>query len=123
MSKPGLESEHAFDDWLQDRACVHSDGVLLHHFIANISLAAFIRDELELKEESFPILLNKVVYNGTHCGDFISPEDFPVLRAELVRLETFVSSHKETAEDIDGFRKQMIELLDAAEAVSKPITF
>ena len=118
-----LESKLAFDQWLHHRACVHTSGVLLHHRIGNLALVASIRGELERKEELFPLLLKKVLYSGTHCGDFISAEDFPVLRAELERLETFISSDKETAEYVAGFRTQMIELLEAAEAVSKPIKF
>ena len=118
-----LESELAFDQWLQHRACVHTSGVLLHHRISNLALVASLRSELEREEELYPFLLKKVLYNGTHCGDFISHEDFPVLRAELIRLETFISSDKETAEYVAGFRTQMIELLEAAQAVSKPISF
>lgn len=118
-----LDSAMAFDQWLLHRACVHANGVLLHHRIGNLALVASIRSELESKEELFPLLLDKVVYSGTHCGDFISPEDFPVLKAELERLKTFISSDNETAEYVAGFRTQMIELLEAAEAVSKPISF
>lgn len=118
-----LESAMAFDQWLLHRACVHANGVLMHYRIGNIALVGSIRGELEREARLFPFLLDKVVYSGTHCGDFISPEDFPVLRAELVRLKTFISSDKETAEYVAGFRTQMIALLEAAEAVSKPISF
>src|SRR5688500_14890311 len=74
-----LEQTMAFDRWLRNDACSHRNGILFHHYLGNISLVAFIRNELA-RDDQFPILLKKVVYSGTHAGDWLNFET--VLRLE-----------------------------------------
>jgi len=118
-----LDIQLAFDQWLYCRACDHANGILVHHRIGNIALVGLLREELKLKKELFPYLLSKILYNGIHGGDFLPIQDFSILRAELDQLTTFSCSSKRNAECVDWFRTQMVELLEAAESVSKPISF
>src|SRR5438874_462618 len=66
-----LEVGLAFDRWDAD-ACEHEDGTLLHHWLGNIAGISLIRDTLSQFPERFSLILSKVVYNGTHCGDYLS---------------------------------------------------
>jgi hypothetical protein len=71
----------------------------------------------------FSILLAKVLYSGAHSGDFLSLEDVRTARSELERFDNFVCSSEEHQPDVESFRRQMIEVTDAALRVAKPISF
>lgn len=118
-----LGTLQAFDQWLWHRACEHPSGVLLHHRIGNIAQVALLRDELQRHQTAFPILLNKVVYNGIHAGDYLTLADVEDVAVELGRLSRFVCSTKRNQEYIDWFYQQMIGLVEAARSVGKPISF
>ncbi len=118
-----LEKLLAFDQWLLHRACEHPNGVLLHHHIGNLAQVGLLRSELGREVEAFSILLSKVLYSGTHTGDYLLPEDLSNVQAELDRLDKFVSSSERNQEDVDSFRLQMLELVGAALRVGKPISF
>src|SRR5437773_8809051 len=60
----------AFDQWLQNHACEHESGIFIHHRIGNIALVGLLREELRRESNKFPILLEKVLYNGVHAGDY-----------------------------------------------------
>jgi hypothetical protein len=113
----------AFDQWLLHRACDHPRGILLHHWIGNLAQVELLRSELEREVAAFPVLLGKVVYSGTHAGDYLCLEDLPGVRAELEELDRFVCSSERNQEYVDQFRGQMIGLVDAAQRVAKPISF
>ena len=118
-----LDSLLSFDEWIGHRACEHPNGILLHHRIGNLAQVGLLRSELERDEEKFPILLTKVVYSGTHAGDYLTLKDIEALAIELNRLGSFVCSSPRNQEYIDWFRQQMLELVDAASRVTKPIAF
>lgn len=111
-----------FDEWRYS-ACEHPNGVLLHHRLGNISLIGLLRSELQREASRFPILLGRVVYSGTHGGDYIPFEMVPKLQAELDGLNTFKCSEKESEVYIFEFRRQMLELVAASLSVQKPIVF
>src|SRR5689334_5841904 len=58
-----LDELMAFDDW-NFRACEHESGVLVHHHLGNISRVGLLRETLSQESESFPIILNKIIYSG-----------------------------------------------------------
>jgi hypothetical protein len=113
----------SFDQWLCDRACIHKDGILLTHRIGNIDLVGKIRMELSIHAEKFPILLSKVVYSGTHAGDFLPNDKVVGLEMELRVLGKALPISGDVKEYIKFFRSQMSELVKAAQSVSKPIAF
>jgi hypothetical protein len=67
-----LEQLMAFDEWLLNRACEHRNGILLHYRLGNLNLTGALREELGRDRESFPVLLNSVLYSGTHAGDYLN---------------------------------------------------
>ena len=118
-----LDTLLTFDEWRSHRACDHPSGILLHHRIGNLAQVALIRSELGRDEKIFPILISKVVHSDTHAGGHLTLDDIAALEVELDRLDSFVCSAQPNQEYIDLFRQQMIELVDTAKRVSKPISF
>jgi hypothetical protein len=66
------------------------------------------------------ILLNKVLYSGSHSGDHVDIADFPRLREELSLL-----AKSRLSEDpyVPTFLSKMQDLLDTAEHERNPIVF
>jgi hypothetical protein len=118
-----LEQTMLFDRWLLESACEHRNGRLLLHYLGNMSLIAFVRDQLQRQAERFPILLEKVVYNGIHGGDWLAFEEVLQLEREVLQLDTFVVDDSTEQHWIDEFRDKLVELIDAAKSVRKPISF
>lgn len=113
----------AFDQWRWHRACEHPSGVLLHHRIGNLAQVGLLRAELERDAMAFPILLTKVLYSGTHGGDYLTIDDITRVKVELGRLACFVCSDHRKQEFIDWFCRQMNDLVKASTSVGKPISF
>lgn len=111
-----------FDRWRKN-ACEHADGVLFSCSIGNIALVALLRRELEQQVEKFPLLLEKVVYDGVHAGDFLTVGETLILDDELEILKEFQASDDYSQKFIDEFHEQMLELVKAALLVGKPILF
>ena len=118
-----LESLLAFDQWLLNHACEHENGVLLHHWIGNIDLVGLLREELEHEALRFHILLERVLFSGTHTGDYLSLEQVSGLQGELSEMNQFVCSDEKNRHYLERFRLQMAELSEAALSVGKPISF
>ncbi|MCU0786152.1 MAG: hypothetical protein MUF81_19310 [Verrucomicrobia bacterium] len=118
-----LEADLAFDQWREQSACEHAGGVLLHHYLGNISLIGSLRSELQREAERFPLLLTRVLYSGTHAGDYLALDIIPALQRELESLAVFRCSTQEAAGFIAEFRAQMSSLAATALSVGKPITF
>jgi hypothetical protein len=118
----GLEEDLAFDRW-NVTACSHEDGVLLHHWLGNMSAVGLIRATLADLQETFPLILSKVVHSGTHCGDHLPTGSLPQLAVEVQALSSVRPAKPLAAEWLRDFEKKMTELLAAANSVGKPISF
>ena len=129
-------------------ACAHTDRIFVKHHLGNIGLISLLRFELKREPSQFPILLEKVVYSGSHCGDWLSLETVKEMQVELERLRNFRTigtkaqtgliaallqdfgiikgsyvSAEGSARFLNKFREQMIELSEAALSIGKPIAF
>src|SRR5262245_41867477 len=85
-----LNTLQAFDQWLWHRACSHPSGIFLHHRIGNLAQVGLLRNELRREAAAFPILLTKVLYSGTHAGDYLTLNDVSDVKVELELLGSFV---------------------------------
>jgi hypothetical protein len=119
----GISANRAFDQWQAYSACRHERGILLHHRLGNIWHVALLRSELEREADRFPILLTKVVYSGTHGGDYLPVETLSAVQRELESLANFKCSTQEADEFMTNFRQQMSALAATARSVAKPIAF
>lgn len=118
-----LEVQLAFDQWLMNRACAHENGVLVHHRIGNIALVAALREELTRCPHAFPVILNAILYNGIHAGDFIDYPTLVVLRPEIEALANVHCAERHLEHFMREFESQMRALLECALLVRKPIAF
>jgi hypothetical protein len=105
------------DKWYRD-SCPHS-GYLVQKRLGNIASVAYVRGFLEDNSpNSFPILLARVVYSGTHCGDCVAASDAPQLLTEARKLQGLSNDPA-----ILQFMNDVIELAEASMATGNPITF
>jgi class 3 adenylate cyclase len=118
-NEPYLKEEGTVehDRWLEE-SCPHH-GTLIDKHIGNIALVAFLRDEVEkIGKSTFPIVLGRVLYSGTHCEDAIPAGDVAALSRELKSLE----GHQLTRE-LGEFVADTKELCEASLATGNPIVF
>ncbi len=117
------EAALVFDAWCYKEACDHENGVLLHRRLGNISLVGLLREELGHQAKAFPALLSKVLYSGTHCGDWLTAEEVRTVQMELGQLKKHCCESARAQELVDAFRQQMEELVACSLQVGKPIVF
>jgi hypothetical protein len=137
----------AFENWRWSKACEHPQMKLVNHRLGNMGLVALLRNELSRAGGRFPLLLNKVLYNGIHCGDFLEVGVLPTLQDEVETIGSHSVDKSDATQLIQKiwpgfgkwsrwqlpselrsmylgyFQKQMIELISAAMTVHKPICF
>jgi hypothetical protein len=93
-------------------------------FLGNITrvgnLRSFLRALQGKPGPRFPILLEKVLYDGTHTGDWIPVKESPAL---LKEVETVLHSKDILADSEKEFFENMKELCEASIATGNPIMF
>ncbi len=105
------------DKWYRD-SCPHS-GCLVEKRIGNMASVAYVRGFLENHSpNSFPLLLERVVYSGSHSGDWVAASDVPQLLTETQRLQGLTSDPL-----ILQFTNDVVELAEASIATGNPIVF
>jgi hypothetical protein len=110
-------------NWIHSRACEHPDGELIRERIGNIAQVALLRAELQRQAASFPLILGKVIYSGSHGGDFLDLHTVKEMRGEIAHLAGFHSPNKKREPYLREFERQILELCEAALRVGKPIAF
>jgi hypothetical protein len=119
---PSEEEWDAHDQWLAD-SCEHQ-GYLLSLFLGNITrvknLRGFLRGLQGSPGPKFPMLLEKVLYDGTHTGDWISSEESGKL---LKEVETVLHSSDILADSEKEFFDNMKQLCEASVATKNPLMF
>jgi len=112
--------EFGFYKWLAT-ACEHGPwGKLVSHRLGNIALIGFLRELLAREPERVPILLKKVLYDGTHGGDFLSPADVGLVAIEVDRLKDVHAIQNGEEDLVRHFEDQLVH---ASQSVGKPIAF
>src|SRR5262245_31809123 len=119
----GLKVQIDFDVWQYSQACDHKGGYLVAKYLGNIALVAFLREELGRSRERFPIILSRVVHNGTHSGDYIAAAEVSQLATEIEALIDVHCPDPENEKLVREFEIQMQDLVSAAVRVGKPIVF
>ena len=119
---PSEEEWEAHDRWVQE-SCEH-EGYLVSESLGNITRAQHLREFLRgLQGEpgpKFKILLKKVVYDGTHTGDWIAIKKSPAL---LKEVNTVLQSSDILADSEKEFFNNMKLLCEASIATGTPIMF
>jgi hypothetical protein len=117
-----LDEQMAFDAW-NSTACEHEDGLLLHHRLGNIALIALLRMLLNPHADRLPVIVKKIIYSGTHAGDFLSLEAVEQLALEIEFLAGVHDEDRRNEKFIRHFERQLRELVDCSRKVGKPIVF
>jgi hypothetical protein len=105
------------DKWYRD-SCSHS-GYLVEKRLGNMATVAYVRGFLEDNSpNSYPLLLERVVYSGIHTADLIAASDVAPLLIEVRKLQGLTSDPV-----ILQFTNDMIELAEASMATGNPIVF
>jgi hypothetical protein len=112
----------AHEEWVQE-SCEHQ-GFLASEFLGNITRVKNVRDFLKGLQGSpgpkFPILLKKVVYDGTHTGDWLPAKQTPGLIKEV---DLVLGSKDILTEGEREFFESMKRLCEASLATGNPIVF
>jgi hypothetical protein len=126
--EPSLSGDVSEKDWERhDRwlgeSCEHN-GFVVGESLGNITLANHLRDFLRGLQGDpaprFPILLKKVVYDGTHTGDWIGSKEAVRL---LQEVDTVLHSSDILSESEKSFFTSMKRLCVASIATGNPIVF
>ncbi|MBV9471086.1 MAG: hypothetical protein JOZ57_17755 [Abitibacteriaceae bacterium] len=115
--------------WMASDACPHPGRMLLHYFMGNSALVAFMRDMVgqfaDDPPTAYPVLWQQVIYSGSHCGDWLEVPAVRQLEAELARLREQDLSGVE-AKDAEYFRRFLHKLKHLSQvslATQRPIVF
>ena len=108
--------------WVQE-ACEH-EGFLVSEFLGNITrirnVREFVRGLQGNPGPKFPLLLKKVVYDGTHTGDWVPAKQTPEL---LNEVDLVLQSSDILTEGEREFFEAMKRLCKASLATGNPIGF
>ena len=117
-----LEDQLAFDQW-NTSACDHEDGIRMSERIGNISLVATLRTLLEAEAHPLPVLLENVLYRGSHCGDWLTIQQVKALEQEL-NIASLIRC-PDPVEDpyLQNFIQTLQRLLSCSLKLHKPIAF
>jgi hypothetical protein len=119
---PSEDEWEAHDHWLGE-SCEH-EGYLVSEALGNITrvgnLRSFLRHLQGKPGPRFPMLLTKVLYDGTHTGDWISSEHAEKL---LKEVNTVLHSSDILADSEKEFFSSMKRLCEASITTGNPIMF
>ena len=117
------------DDWMNRPPCRHEQMILAGCSVGTAGFVSGLRDALSAGATArlCPTLLKKVLFSGTHCGDYLTVRDVRRLADELDRIRQLNPAALAVA---PRDRRQMIASLErlgrlaaAALKVRKPIAF
>src|SRR5438105_8441462 len=119
---PSEDELEAHDRWCAE-SCEHG-GYLLSLPLGNITRVGHLRTFLHGLEGNpglrFPILLNKVIYDGTHAGDWIASD---MAAAVVKEVDTVLHSRDSLASSQMEFIENMQRLCEASVETGNPIMF
>ncbi len=84
--------------------------------IGNIAHVGGLRKELADLPNDYPLLSERVLHSGSHCGDEIEADEVEALQAELQRLPA-------GSADLNQFRAELLGLCEVALKHGRAITF
>lgn len=99
----------------RDDDCEHE---LAHVFLGNISAVADVREEASHLLASDSLLLTRVVYDGTHTGDSLEPDELPDLLAEI----SVVEQQRPSPHTLEFLRK-LRQIAQVAQQHGRPLMF
>jgi hypothetical protein len=111
-----------FDAW-REHACRHEQGMIAGDWLGNAGFIEWLHGAFWPIRKLFPVLVGKVIYSGTHCGDHLTLRDVNRLAVELDRLKSYRISDKSLDKDLQRLRQKLQKLVRVALKIKKPIAF
>lgn len=121
-SNNNIGENMAFIAWDLE-ACEHEQGILLHHRLGNIAMIGLLRQVLKPHADRLPVIVNKIIYNGVHAGDFLTLDFVEQLGTEVEFLGQIHNKNSDDEKLLRHFELQLRELVECARKVGKPIVF
>ena len=87
--------------------------------LGNIALIFYLFEAISKKTPNARILLTKVLYSGSHCGDWLTTEEARQVKRELDEVSQTINGDMEVEAFISRFRG----IVDVALQNDRPITF
>lgn len=116
----------AHDRWESLGPCQHRQFWLIERWLGDISLIGSIRDLISHLSsdpaQEYPVLWSKVIYDGSHSGDFVPSNAVPQLSDEVDRLKR-IEKHQVDKTALLELLRKLEELVQASGSVHKPISF
>jgi hypothetical protein len=120
----------AHDAWMALPPCKHEGMMVDGCSLGNATGVGVIYEALssaKMPRTEFPILLNKVYYSGTHCGDFLTKAQVRRLDVELKQLRklklTDLGIATSDVKWVTEIIVSLARLVKVAQKVGKPIAF
>ena len=118
--------EDLHDQWEAQNPCSHEHFHLVEHWLGNVASIGEIRQRLEqfCKNPSieYPMVTSKVIYSGSHSGDFLGTEEVVQLKDEIARLRD-IEDISSDGTQWASFLAKLEDLISGALSVRKPISF
>jgi hypothetical protein len=95
-----------------------------HRRLGNIALISALHDEVNKLLAGFSsesLILSKVLYDGTHCGDIIPRDQIDTLQREINLVRGIAGTG--ASPELQEFLSDMEELASASERHGNPIVF
>jgi hypothetical protein len=89
------------------------------HRLGNISEISTLREEAVRLVGPESVILQKILYSGTHCGDFILVDSIPILQVEIDLIRRAMKQ----SEQLRQFANSLEELVRTARNEGNPIVF
>ncbi|HEY1800307.1 MAG TPA: hypothetical protein VGG46_05165 [Terriglobales bacterium] len=112
--------EYFFEDVELDRKYPHEAFKAISRRLGNIAAIAELREELAGVLDNNSVVMSKVIYSGSHAGDFLPLALLASLESELSAINEY---QKHGSELITEFVANMRELIAAARREGNPIVF
>jgi hypothetical protein len=117
----------AHDRWESLRPCQHEHFWLVERWLGNTSLIGSIRALMKQYSSDpareYPVLWSKVIYDGSHSGDFLTSDDVVRLQDEVNLLSRTQGLPTRDTPPLAEFLSKLRELVRASLSVKKPISF
>jgi len=117
------------DDWMNRPPCRHEQMILARCSVGNAGFVSWLHDELLAGATArlCPTLLKKVLYSGSHCGDYLAVRHVQRLADELDRLgqlhPTALAVAPQERLHMMASLRRLGRVTAAALKVDKPIAF
>ncbi len=116
----------AHDRWESLRPCQHEHFWLVERWLGNTtligSIRALIKETSSDPAREYPILWSKVIYDGSHSGNFLTNDAVRQLSDEVDRLGRMKNLPIKDSPLVE-FMHKLDDLIDSSLSVNKPISF